>query len=124
MINKIDVGKRIGSLRKNLHYSQAEFAEKLNVSTQAVSKWETGLTLSDTDVLLNISWICKTSINNILEGDDFIEYNTDIDRSLLRLNKFLTCPQCKKMLKLNTHELKVLFFECENKHRYHIIDKE
>ena len=37
MINKIDVGKRIGSLRKNLHYSQAEFAEKLNVSTQAVS---------------------------------------------------------------------------------------
>lgn len=122
MINKIDVGKRISSLRKNLSYSQAEFAEKLSVSTQAVSKWETGLTLPDIDVLLNISWICKTSINNILEGDDFIEYNTGIDRGLLRLNKFITCPVCKKMLKLNTHELNTLFLECENKHQYHIID--
>ena len=98
MINKIDVGKRISSLRKNLSYSQAEFAEKLSVSTQAVSKWETGLTLPDIDVLLNISWICKTSITNILEGDDFIEYNTGIDRGLLRLNKFLICPECKKSL--------------------------
>jgi len=122
MINKIDVGKRISSLRKNLSYSQAEFAEKLSVSTQAVSKWETGLTLPDIDVLLNISWICKTSINNILEGDDFIEYNTGIDRGLLRLNKFIICPICKKMLKLNTHELKTLFLECEDKHQYHIID--
>ncbi|WP_274540117.1 methyltransferase domain-containing protein [Clostridium thermosuccinogenes] len=109
-------------LRKNLGYSQAEFAEILGVSTQAVSKWETGLTLPDIEVLLNISWICKTSINNILESDDFIEYDADIDRSLLRLNKFLICPECKKMLKLNTQNLKTLFFECENKHRYYVID--
>ena len=122
MINKIVVGKRISSLRKNLSYSQAEFAEIFNVSTQAVSKWETGLSLPDIDILLNISWICKASINSILEGNDFIEYNSSIDRGLLQLNKLLICPECKKMLKLNTHELKAYFFECENKHRYHIID--
>lgn len=122
MINKTEVGKRISSLRKNLCYSQAEFAEKLDVSTQAVSKWETGLTLPDIETLLNISWICKTSINGILEGDDFIEYDTGIDRGLLSLNKLLVCPECKKRLKLNKHEANTLSFECENAHRYHIID--
>jgi len=68
MIDKIDVGKRISAFRKKLGYSQSMFAEKLNVSSQAVSKWETGLTLPDIDVLLNISWICKVSINTVLEG--------------------------------------------------------
>lgn len=123
MVNKTDVGKRISRLRKNLGYSQAEFAEILDVSPQAVSKWETGLTLPAIEVLLNISWICKTSINNILEGDDYIEYDVvGIDRGLLRLNKFLVCPECKKPLKLNTQNLKTLFFECENIHRYYAID--
>jgi len=55
MINKTEVGQRIANLRKNLEFSQAEFAEKLNVSTQAVSKWETGNSLPDVDVLLNMS---------------------------------------------------------------------
>ena len=55
MINKYEVGQRISGLRKNLGYSQAEFAERLNVSTQAVSKWETGASLPDVDILLNIS---------------------------------------------------------------------
>lgn len=41
MINKAEVGKRIASLRSKLGYSQAAFAEKLNISPQAVSKWET-----------------------------------------------------------------------------------
>lgn len=123
MVNKTDVGKRISRLRKNLGYSQAEFAEILDVSPQAVSKWETGLTLPAIEVLLNISWICKTSINNILEGDDYIECDVvGIDRGLLRLNKFLVCPECKKPLKLNTQNLKTLFFECENIHRYYAID--
>ena len=42
MINKLEVGKRISRLRKKEGYSQAEFSELLNVTPQAVSKWETG----------------------------------------------------------------------------------
>ena len=37
MINKVETGKRIASLRGKLDYSQAAFAEKLNVSPQAVA---------------------------------------------------------------------------------------
>ena len=57
MINKMETGKRIASLRNKLGYSQAVFAEKLNVTPQAVSKWETGATLPDVDILLIISWM-------------------------------------------------------------------
>ncbi len=43
MINKIHFGKRISVLRKRLGLSQAELAEMLGVTSQAVSKWETGV---------------------------------------------------------------------------------
>lgn len=69
MINKIEVGKRIGSMRKELGFSQSDFADKLGVTAQAVSKWETGLALPDVEILLSISWLFKVSINEILEGD-------------------------------------------------------
>ncbi|MDF2543353.1 MAG: hypothetical protein K0S47_3071 [Herbinix sp.] len=122
MINKLEVGKRISNLRKTLNYSQSELAEKLDVSTQAVSKWETGATLPDIEILLKISWICNTSINAILEGDNFIDENVDIDRGLLRLNKLLICPKCKKLMKLNMQKSDTLIYECENNHQFHVVD--
>lgn len=46
MVNKNAVGVRIASLRKREGFSQAEFSALLNVSPQAVSKWETGVSHS------------------------------------------------------------------------------
>jgi len=45
MINKIHFGKRISLLRKKSGLSQAVLAEKLGVTSQAVSKWECGVSL-------------------------------------------------------------------------------
>jgi ubiquinone/menaquinone biosynthesis C-methylase UbiE/transcriptional regulator with XRE-family HTH domain len=72
MISKIDVGNRISELRKLAGLSQAAFGEKLNVSSQAVSKWETGQALPDIELLLSISWMFKVSINEILEGNNIL----------------------------------------------------
>ncbi len=72
MINKAEVGNRICSLRKGSGFSQAAFAEKLGVSAQAVSKWETGQALPDVDILLGMSWLVHVSINEILEGGGVI----------------------------------------------------
>ena len=52
MIHKVHFGKRIASYRKQQAWSQAELAEKLGVTSQAVSKWETGAALPDIDLLL------------------------------------------------------------------------
>ncbi|OGO89949.1 MAG: hypothetical protein A2Y17_07510 [Clostridiales bacterium GWF2_38_85] len=121
MINKVEVVKIISCLRKKAGYSQAEFSEILNVSPQAVSKWETGLSLPDIDILLNMSWMFKTSINNILEGDDYIDEVAGIEREFLFLNKILKCPKCYNDLKLNNN-INNLTYECNNKHYFNIID--
>lgn len=61
------ISKYLQFLRKNHHYTQEELAEKLNISRQAVSKWETGTTIPDLDSLLKISKLYGISINGILE---------------------------------------------------------
>lgn len=70
MIDKKQFGKRISVLRKKFGLSQADLSEKFNVSTQAVSKWETGLAMPDIDILLEMSWLFEISINSLLEGSD------------------------------------------------------
>ena len=122
MINKIDVGIRICSLRKKAGFSQTEFAELLNVSPQAVSKWETGGSLPDIEALLSMSWMFKTSINSILEGDGYIEETAGMGRELLFLNKILACPECHQKLKLKNAGDSDVFCRCENQHKYSMID--
>lgn len=46
MINKIYFGKRIAALRRKAGLSQMDLAEKLGVTSQAVSKWECGVSHS------------------------------------------------------------------------------
>jgi len=124
MINKTETGKRIAALRNKLGYSQAAFAEKLNVTPQAVSKWETGATLPDVDILLIISWMCRVNINEILDEDEiFTDILNYIERELIRMNKFLICPECKKNLWLKTPAIGAgQYFECENSHKFNVED--
>lgn len=122
MVNKNAVGVRIASLRKREGFSQAEFSALLNVSPQAVSKWETGVCLPDIETLLNLSWIFKTTVNNILEGDDYIGEAAGMDRGLMFLNKILICPECRKKLKLKKTCDNRFSYECENRHEFYVID--
>lgn len=73
MIHKIHFGKRIARYRKQQMWSQAELAEKLGVTSQAVSKWETGAALPDIDLLLELSHLYGVSINELLEDRDIIK---------------------------------------------------
>lgn len=59
--------KYLQFLRKSHNYTQEELAQKLDISRQAVSKWETGVTVPDLEVLLKISKLYDVSINDILE---------------------------------------------------------
>ena len=54
-------------LRKEKGLSQEELAEKLNVSRQTISKWETGETLPDIENLKNLALILEFSIDNMLD---------------------------------------------------------
>ena len=61
------VSKYLQILRKNHHYTQDDLAERLSVSRQAVSKWETGTTVPNLDVLLKLSKLYGLTINEIIE---------------------------------------------------------
>ena len=48
----------------------------------------TGVSLPDIGTLLDMSWICKVSINSILEGDDYTEGIGDIGREHVLWTRF------------------------------------
>lgn len=72
MINKIHFGKRLSALRRKAGLSQTDLAEKLGVTSQAVSKWECGNTIPNIDILLELSRLYKVTINEMLEDIDLL----------------------------------------------------
>ena len=51
------------------NYSTRDIAEKLNISKNAVSKWERGICLMDMSLLKPLSEILDVSVNDILSGE-------------------------------------------------------
>ncbi|MHA6533186.1 helix-turn-helix domain-containing protein [Paenibacillus sp. BAC0078] len=72
MINSEQVGKRIASFRKAKKLSQEQLAEQLNVSAQAISKWETGKALPETANLPQLARVLGHSIDHILQPQELI----------------------------------------------------
>ena len=62
------IGQRISELRKNSSFSQEYVAEKLNVSRQAVSKWEQDLSAPDTYNLIALAELFDVSVEYIATG--------------------------------------------------------
>lgn len=54
------------TLRKNKGLSQEELSIKLNVVRQTISKWESGLSVPDAEMLITISEIFETPVSEIL----------------------------------------------------------
>ncbi len=63
------LGEKIKEIRKKFGYTQEKFAELLNVSRQAVTKWETDAGLPDTENLKQISKIFGVSIDSLLDNE-------------------------------------------------------
>ena len=61
------LGQKISNLRKKMGMTQEELAQKLNVSSQAVSKWENDLSIADISVLIEMSELFNVSLDNLLK---------------------------------------------------------
>lgn len=70
MINNNEIGKRIALLRKERGYTQEQMSMLLNVTPQAVSKWENGNGLPDTVLLPLLSKVLHVSIDRLLTGSN------------------------------------------------------
>lgn len=82
--------EKLYNLRKDKRMSQEELAEKLEISRQAVSKWETGDSLPETAKLLAIAKYFNVSIDYLL-NDNATEYRfqevSDINASHIEFDK-------------------------------------
>lgn len=63
------IGEKIKSLRKARRLTQEQLAELLSVSSQAVSKWETGLSSPNLDMLPRLAAFFRTSVDDLLDFD-------------------------------------------------------
>ena len=66
MTNSEVLGNKLYELRKNAGLSQEALADRLGVSRQAVSKWECGESLPDTDNLITISKLFEVSLDELV----------------------------------------------------------
>ena len=69
-MNQEKIGKFIRELRKNNNLTQADLANKYNVTYQAVSKWENGKNIPDISILKQMSKDFNIDINDLLDGEE------------------------------------------------------
>ena len=65
----MNIGAKIRFLRKEKKVTQEELAEYLHISSQAISKWETGASCPDIDLLPKLAIFFGTSLDHLLDFD-------------------------------------------------------
>lgn len=73
MFNQEKTGKFIAEMRRQQNLTQRQLAEKVGVSDKTVSKWETGRSMPDNAILLDVCLILNISVNELLSGEKFTE---------------------------------------------------
>ena len=94
-MNEYVTGAIIKELREKNHLTQAELAEKINVSDKTVSKWETGKGYPDISLLEPIAKIFGISVTELLSGNAVT--NVNVSANVLR-TAFYVCPICGNII--------------------------
>ena len=77
------LSENIKTIRKSKGLSQQELAIKLNVVRQTISKWEQGLSVPDSDMLISISEVLETPVSTLL-GETIVESEVDNLKVILK----------------------------------------
>ena len=88
-MDQVKIGRFIAECRKKANLTQNQLAEKLNITDRAVSKWETGKTLPDSSLMLQLCAILDITVNDLLSGEvvTMDNYNKELENNLLEMVK-------------------------------------
>ena len=88
-MNQEKIGKFIAECRKKKNLTQAQLAEKLNITDRAISKWETGKGMPDSSIMLDLCKKLDITVNELLSGEviEMENYNLKAEENLLRMKK-------------------------------------
>ena len=90
-MNQIKTGRFIAECRKKAGLTQMQLAEKLGITDKAISKWERGMAMPDTSIMLELCDILGISVNELLSGEkiDMENKNHQNEQMLLDMAKEL-----------------------------------
>ena len=88
-MDQIKIGKFISSCRKEQGMTQAALAEKLGISDRAVSKWETGKSMPDSGIMLELCSLLGINVNELLSGEKIMTevYDKRAEENLLEMRR-------------------------------------
>ncbi|MBQ1660231.1 MAG: helix-turn-helix domain-containing protein [Clostridia bacterium] len=88
-MDQIKIGKFIAQKRKEQKLTQNQLAEKLGITDRAVSKWETGRSLPDASVMLELCGLLKITVNDLLTGEvvSMKNYDENMEKNLIKMIK-------------------------------------
>ena len=83
------VGRFIADCRKKVNLTQRQLADQLGITDKAISKWERGITMPDTAIMLELCDILCISVNELLSGEKISMENSNQknEKLLLELAK-------------------------------------
>lgn len=88
-MDQIKTGQFIAKKRKAQGLTQARLAEMLGITDRAVSKWERGISMPDSSIMLELCEILNITVNELLTGEDIEmkDYDKAAEKNLLELKK-------------------------------------
>ncbi|MBE6812479.1 MAG: helix-turn-helix domain-containing protein [Ruminococcaceae bacterium] len=94
-MNTYVTGQTIKKLREAKGLTQSDLADRIGVSSKAVSKWETAKGLPDISLLEPLSLALGVSVSELLSGNTVV--NKNISSNIL-FSKFYVCPVCGNII--------------------------
>ena len=90
-MDQVKIGKFIASCRKEQGMTQAVLAEKLGITDRAVSKWETGKSLPDSGIMLELCELLNINVNELLSGEKIMleAYDKKAEENLVTMSREL-----------------------------------
>ena len=94
-MNQLKIGRLIAECRKKKNLTQLQLAEKLNITDKAISKWERGIAMPDTSIMLELCEILGITVNELLSGERTMADNQE------KKNEELLLAMAKEMERKN-----------------------
>lgn len=111
-MDKTILGKFIAEQRKTKNLTQKQFAEKLNVTDKAVSKWETGKGYPDIEMFEKISEVLDVSVSELLEGKQISKEDIFVVSETQIVNQIKTNKRNKKTYRIIISVILIIAMVC------------
>ena len=97
-MDQLKIGRFIAECRKKENLTQMQLAEKLGITDKAISKWERGIAMPDSSLMLELCHVLGISLNELFSGEKIIVENSNPKNEQLLLEMAKELEQKNKTI--------------------------